>query len=275
MTASGLISSRSLPSSRMAAISASNCSVSSLGGQVKSCGACTVATATTISPMCYPLQHPPFGLPRFIDVLDAELLQLRAETVKIETQLALRAASREFSLLWRCAAWPALATSAASSRGTTTTPSTSADDDVARIHAALRAHHRNIDRARCRFHRALRGNGFRPNRKIHRGQFGGIAHAGVDDQTRPRRAPGRKYASRSPNMPSVDSEVVVTTRTSPGLQTSIDAWIIRLSPGWHGYRDGRTRHLAPRGKSAACTASSSPFGPALHGRSRRPTHRAP
>ena len=37
--------------------------------------------------------------------------------------------------------------------------------------------------------------------------------------------------SSSPNIPSVDSEVVVTTRTSPGWQTSIAAWIIRLSPG--------------------------------------------
>jgi len=39
--------------------------------------------------------------------------------------------------------------------------------------------------------------------------------------------------SKSPNMPSVDSEVVTTTKTSPGLQTSIEAWTIRLSPGWH------------------------------------------
>jgi hypothetical protein len=30
-------------------------------------------------------------------------------------------------------------------------------------------------------------------------------------------------ASRSPNIPSVDSDVVVTTRISPGLQTSIAA----------------------------------------------------
>ena len=33
-------------------------------------------------------------------------------------------------------------------------------------------------------------------------------------------------------MPSVDSEVVVTTRMSPCRQNSIAAWIMRLSPGW-------------------------------------------
>ena len=34
-------------------------------------------------------------------------------------------------------------------------------------------------------------------------------------------------------MPSVDSDVVVTTRMSPGRHSSIAAWIIRLSPAWH------------------------------------------
>ena len=40
-------------------------------------------------------------------------------------------------------------------------------------------------------------------------------------------------ASSSPNMPSVESDSVVTTSTSPGWHTSIAAWIIRLSPDWH------------------------------------------
>src|ERR1700682_1222839 len=38
-------------------------------------------------------------------------------------------------------------------------------------------------------------------------------------------------ASSYPNIPSVDSDVVVTTSTSPGRHSSIAAWIIRLSPG--------------------------------------------
>ena len=42
-----------------------------------------------------------------------------------------------------------------------------------------------------------------------------------------------EVASRSPNMPSVDSAVQVTTRTSPAWHSSIAAWIIRLSPAWH------------------------------------------
>ena len=40
-------------------------------------------------------------------------------------------------------------------------------------------------------------------------------------------------ASSSPNIPSVDSAVVVTTSTSPSRHSSSDAWIIRLSPAWH------------------------------------------
>ena len=34
-------------------------------------------------------------------------------------------------------------------------------------------------------------------------------------------------------MPSVDSDVVVTTRMSPGWHSSMAAWSIRLSPAWH------------------------------------------
>src|SRR5262249_23156780 len=40
-------------------------------------------------------------------------------------------------------------------------------------------------------------------------------------------------ASSSPNIPSVDSAVVVTTSTSPAWHHSSAAWIIRLSPAWH------------------------------------------
>lgn len=38
-------------------------------------------------------------------------------------------------------------------------------------------------------------------------------------------------ANSSPNRPSVHGEVVVTTRTSPSPHCSTAAWIIRLSPG--------------------------------------------
>src|SRR4030095_275881 len=41
----------------------------------------------------------------------------------------------------------------------------------------------------------------------------------------------QEVARRSPNIPSVDSDVGATTSTSPVAQTSIAAWIIRLSPG--------------------------------------------
>src|SRR6185295_52964 len=42
-----------------------------------------------------------------------------------------------------------------------------------------------------------------------------------------------EVASNSPNIPCVDSNVVATTKTSPGSQTSTAAWIIRLSPAGH------------------------------------------
>ncbi|AKJ15142.1 hypothetical protein ABB07_35305 [Streptomyces incarnatus] len=50
--------------------------------------------------------------------------------------------------------------------------------------------------------------------------------------TRPR-TPRRfsAVANSSPNIPSVDGEVVVTTRMSPAPHCSTAAWIIRLSPG--------------------------------------------
>ena len=40
-------------------------------------------------------------------------------------------------------------------------------------------------------------------------------------------------ANSSPNSPSVDGELVATTRTSPGRHCSTATWIIRLSPGQH------------------------------------------
>src|ERR1017187_6739818 len=83
MTTSGLVSSSVLPSSRMAAISASSCAGSSVGGRVNNCGACTVAIAATIFPMAwtYPLDF-------FIRELDAKFFQRCPQTVEIETQLA-------------------------------------------------------------------------------------------------------------------------------------------------------------------------------------------
>ena len=42
-----------------------------------------------------------------------------------------------------------------------------------------------------------------------------------------------EVASSSPNIPSVDGEVVVTTSRSPARHCSAAAWIMRLSPGQH------------------------------------------
>src|SRR5690606_1651295 len=41
----------------------------------------------------------------------------------------------------------------------------------------------------------------------------------------------RAVANSSPNIPSVDGDVVATTSTSPGRHCSTATWIIRLSPG--------------------------------------------
>src|SRR5580698_10028330 len=64
-------------------MSASSCAGSSVGGLVKSCGACTVAMAETISPILNA-----FLLLQFVDVFHAEFFELRAKTVKIDAQFS-------------------------------------------------------------------------------------------------------------------------------------------------------------------------------------------
>ena len=120
MATSGLVSSSVLPSSRMAAISASSCAGSSVGGRVNNCGACTVAIAATISPMIVcPLYF-------FVDVFDAELFQLRPQAVEIHAQFAVLRRYARLLLLWRCVLAAISQLPRALSRGTTTTPSLSA-----------------------------------------------------------------------------------------------------------------------------------------------------
>ena len=81
----------------------------------------------------------------------------------------------------------------------------SADHDVPRTHRSAGAHDGDVHRSRVLLHRPLRGDGFRPDRKIHRRQVSHIADAGVDDQ--PDHSVGAAdTASSSPNIPSVDSE---------------------------------------------------------------------
>src|SRR5262245_18413055 len=75
-------------------------------------------------------------------------------------------------------------------------------------------------------------------------------------------------ARSSPNIPSVDSEVVDTTRMSPFWQNSIEAWIIRLSPGWQeiviavpaafaaGYIGRIYGLISPVRACAACTVAT-------------------
>src|SRR5579863_2817719 len=93
---SGFVSSSVLPNSRMAAISASSCAGSSVGGRVNNCGACTVAIAATIFPMAL-LSF--IFLSFFVRVLDAELFQLRPQAVKIQPQFAvLQSQARLFFL---------------------------------------------------------------------------------------------------------------------------------------------------------------------------------
>ena len=60
-----------------------------------------------------------------VHVLDAQLGKLGAQTVEIQAQLAAWPGARGSWLPWRCGPALALSTSAARSRGTTTTPSTS------------------------------------------------------------------------------------------------------------------------------------------------------
>src|SRR5947209_13938604 len=89
ITASGFVSSRLFPSSRMAAISASSCAGSSLGGLVNNCGACTVAIAATIFPILITFLLDTDSTPsRSIDELDAKLYQLRPQSVHVQAKVA-------------------------------------------------------------------------------------------------------------------------------------------------------------------------------------------
>src|SRR5580698_587655 len=78
MIRSGLASSISLPSSRIAAMSASNCSGISVGGLTNNCGACTVATAATIFPIS--------NLSSLVHPFYAQLFKFVSQAVHIQPQ---------------------------------------------------------------------------------------------------------------------------------------------------------------------------------------------
>src|SRR5580692_2407313 len=91
MMRSGLASSISLASTRIAAISASNCSGISVGGRTNNCGAWTVATAATIFPIIAPnlsYSTNPTQPILLIHPFYAQLFQLGPQSVKVEACFA-------------------------------------------------------------------------------------------------------------------------------------------------------------------------------------------
>src|SRR5580658_1710940 len=247
---SGLASSISLPNTRIAAMSASNCSGTSDGGLTNNCGACTVATAATIFPILCLLvpsaaHEPNRPTQASTGVLHPQLERVAGGHYSHSTPSSLSLALRPYiskpnsperklcrffsSLATR--AWLALATSAAFSRGTTTTPSISPTTTSPGWIAAP-AHTTGIftDPAvaltvPCAL-MALDHTG----KSMAVSSLTSRTPASMINPRTP--CATREVASKSPNMPSVESEPVVTTRTSPGWHTATAAWIMRLSPDW-------------------------------------------
>src|ERR1039458_3575873 len=107
------------------------------------------------------------------------------------------------------------------------------DDRVAGPDDLPADRYRNVDRARRLLDRALGAHRRRPDTEAHRAQVGHAPRT-PSSMTRPRTPrTASEVASSSPNIPSVDGDVVVTTSRSPAWHCSAAAWIIRLSPGQH------------------------------------------
>src|SRR5215831_15169840 len=169
MAKSGLASSMSLPIWRIAAISASNCSGTSVGGRTNNCGACTVATAATIFPML------------FLYKFYAQLLELCPETVVIQAQLARAQLFARFLFLGD-ASLAGLSRLGGGRAGNHHHTILIGDDHVAGIHRRARADDGHVHPAWSVLHSSLCVNRLGPDGKIHGGQLGYVAHAGVDDE---------------------------------------------------------------------------------------------
>ena len=244
MMASGCVSS-STGAERGAArrCCASSLAGSSCGGRLSSCGAWTAAAAATISPLVLSLT---VRIGRFslrcaspVDVPHAQPLQQRRAARTCRGRARRRRASPAWSASF-CSRSPALRATSRRlvRRGTTTTPSSSATMTSPGSTSAPATDDRHVDRAGRRLHRALRGDRARPDREAHRGQLRDVADAGVRRRCRSRPAARSEVASSSPNMPSVDGEVVVTTSTSPGralLDGRVDHEVV-AGMAEHGHR---------------------------------------
>ena len=140
-------------------------------------------------------------------------------------------ATRFVDLALSRARGPAASTVAASSRRTTTTPSSSATITSPGRTRRSGADDGRLDVAGGLLDRALGADGLGPDRKAHRGEFGDVAHARVDDQSANAvrdQAGGEQFA-----------EVAVVAGASgchdqdvAGLAPcSTATWIDQLSPG--------------------------------------------
>ena len=152
---------------------------------------------------------------------DAQLLQLRAQPVEVEPELAVaQLLARLLFLGETLVAEPRHLRR--QSRGTTTTPSTSATITSPGLTGAPAAHAPARSPTRRRLDRPLSEIAFaHTGKSIVVRSATSRTPASMTGPTAP--CARADTASRSPNIPSVDSDVVVTTRMSPGLQTSIAA----------------------------------------------------
>ena len=144
---------------------------------------------------------------------------------------------------------PAAALSSAQRRlatGTTTTPSSSAHDDVAGRHDPRPSTTGTLTDPALAFTVPWHETCCDPHGEAHLAQLGGMSRTPAS-MTRARTPGHQRRRQQVAEHPVCEGEVVVTTSTSPARHTSTAAWIIRLSPGWHDTVTAEPASRAPAG----------------------------
>src|SRR5438034_7152980 len=130
-----------------------------------------------------PLQYPSAIMRsfQFVDVPDAELGKLRAEAVKVQSQLArFEAFARLLFFRKPLGAEPSHFRSRFASHDNDTIRI--GNNDVARANTCSGTNNRNIDRTRRGFYGSLSGDCLRPDGKLHLRKISHVTNTGIDHQ---------------------------------------------------------------------------------------------
>src|SRR5213592_3022634 len=119
---------------------------------------------------------------QFVDIPDAELGKLRAEAVKVQSQLA-RFEPFAGLLFFRkpLGAEPSHFRSRFASHDNNTIGI--GNNDIARTNSCSGTNNRNIDRTRRGFYRSLSGDCLRPDGELHLGKISHVTNTGIDHQS--------------------------------------------------------------------------------------------